>query len=1606
MVSATNTIPKINIPNRIAIVGLAGRFPGAKTIDQFWQNLRDGVEAISTFTDAELMADGVEPSLLHHPNYVKAGAVLDEVDCFDADFFGFSPKEAEMIDPQQRLFLESAWEALEQAGYSTAFYPGRIGAFAGVGWSSYLFNNLYTQPELIETVGGYQTLIGNDKDFLATRLAYKLNLKGPSYTVQTACSTSLVAVSLACQSLLNYQCDLALAGGVTVFVPQKQGYLHQAGGIFSPDGHCRAFDASAQGTIAGSGIGIVVLKRLEEAIAEGDTIHAVICGAAVNNDGAQKVGYTAPSVEGQAEVIAEALALADIDPETVTYVEAHGTGTALGDPIEVAALTQAFRASTPKRGFCALGSVKTNIGHLDAAAGIAGLIKTVLALKHCQIPPTLHFEQPNPQIDFANSPFYVNTQLTDWKPENMPRRAGVSAFGIGGTNAHVILEEAPTIEQNLSARPWQLILLSARTESALDTATTNLAQHLRQHPEANLANAAYTLQVGRRAFDYRRMLVCQTASDATAALTACDPQQVLTYVADSSPPPIVFMFPGQGAQYVNMARDLYQTEPVFREQVDRCCDLLQPHLDLDLRQVLYPESFNSNDCNSHEKITSQESEINETALTQPALFVVEYALAQLWMSWGIQPWALIGHSIGEYVAACVAGVFALEDALQLVAQRGQFMQSMPTGDMLSVSLSAQEIKRWLEPGISLAASNAPNLSVVSGDSETIAHLHRQLTDKGINCRLLHTSHAFHSAMMEPIVARFEEAVSRISLQPPTLPLISNVTGTWMTAAEAIDPSYWANHLRQTVQFAGGVAELLKQPGAVFLEVGPSRTLSTLVRQQVHDQLILTSIRHPKVPESDIAFLLGTLGRLWLVGVDIDWAGFYQQEQRQRIPLPTYPFERQRYWIEAQPAEVRRKKSQPSDDASLQKQGKVSDWFYIPTWKQSISYLGTPKRSSIEKSLTWLIFVDRCDVGHLLTEQLQQAGQTVITVQAGAQFTPISAFEYAINPEHDDDYYALLAHLRTLNQMPDRIVHCWSVTADELPNSSENQPNTQSHTQSIIDAFESHQQLGFYSLLLLTQALSKLNVADPFSQARGQQEQPVLPIVVITNHVQNVIGTERLFPAKATVLAHSRVIPNEYSNLFCRSVDIVLPPHPFTVDSPLIQQLFAELTINTSVDLSIEPPAFEPIVAYRGTHRWVQTFEPISLEATDATDATTTPNLPALRQQGVYLITGALSGEAGLGLAEHLAQTVQARLVLIGQSAFPRQQEWEQWLATHDAQNEMSLKIQQLQAIEASGAEVFLVQADGSNFEQMQQAVNQAIDRFGTIHGVIHAVETFGDALFRPMQQTGRTECQWHFQPKAHGLIVLEQVLQNRTLDFCLLQSSIVSIIGGSVAHTAANIFMDAFAHRHHQTNYLPWLSVNWDYWKFWDDHHPPTTITPTAIALAMSPEQGLSALQRVLSVQTPQVVISTANLPTRLTAQFSAKSHSTLAATPTTTAQQHSRPSLQTAYAAPQNPTEQAVTELWQELLGITPVGVYDNFFELGGHSLLAVQLVSRLRDRFQVELPLRTLLFEAPTVAELSVIIAEQQPQPEEMDVMAQLLAEIETLSPEDAQQLLTEDA
>jgi acyl transferase domain-containing protein/acyl carrier protein len=1512
----------------IAIIGMAGRFPGANDVDTFWRNLQDGLESVTFYTDEELLARGVPPKVLEDPHYVKAGAHLEGVDLFDASFFGYTPREAAETDPQHRLFLEVAWQALEDAGYDASTYRAPIGVYAGCGLNTYLLLNLFPNGRFsdMQDVSSLQGLMnGNNKDSMTTAVSYKLNLRGPAITVQTACSTSLAAVHMASRGLLNHEADMAMAGGVWVNQLHDDGYRYQPGAILSPDGHCRAFDARAAGTIVGSGVGIVVLKRLSDAVADGDTIHAVIKGSAMNNDGSAKVGYTAPSVEGQAEVILAAQAIADVPADTVSYIEAHGTGTTMGDPIEVAALTQAFRESTQRRGFCGIGSVKTNIGHLDAAAGVAGLIKTALALKHQVLPPSLNFEQPNPHIDFSSSPFYVNTASKAWPSGSTPRRAGVSSFGIGGTNVHVVIEESPPADPSGPSRSNQILALSARTGTALEAMVIRLRNRLSTRPELPLADVAYTLLTGRKGFPYRAVALCCDGSDAISILENQDPDRFFTGQAELEKPEVAFLFPGQGAQYVDMARDLYRDEPVFRREFDRCADLLKPYLDFDLLTLVHQRSDRDDQAEASARIA-------QTEVTQPALFVVEYALARLWMSWGIIPTAMIGHSVGEYVAACLADVFSLEDALRLVALRARLLQRMETGAMLSVMLPEAEIALYLNEHCDLAAVNGPELCVLSGVTGAIEAIEAELGNRGIVTRRLHVSHAFHSGMIEPVLPVFVDMVAKTELRQPKIPFLSNVSGDWITAQETTDPDYWGRHLRRTVRFHEGLRELLIDPSRVLLEVGPGETLTTLAKRHPDakpEQLILSSLPHPAKARLASSHFYLCLGKLWLKGMPIDWETFYANERRHRVSLPTYPFERQSYWVKPEGGSNQVPARAPDGDG-LHMEGRnesfsrsVDDWFYEPSWRREND--AEPVRAFTDSAGCVAIFTDEHQLGSELSIHLSTGGIEPVVISPGTAFRRHNKDYYTVRPGRREDYDLLLRAIREEGRTIRHIFHLWSMTIGS---------EVRSHTESLTK--------NFFSLFYLGQALESVKGLI----ASGTKVE----ITVITNRLGDVTGSEQLDPEKATLLGPCKVIPQEYSYLTCRVVDVELRTSDEVAKTRLVRQLLAEA----------QADHVRSIVAYRGPQRWIQTFEPVQ--------CLPLPHAPTrLRQHGVYFITGGLGG-IGLTLAEHLARTQKAKLVLLGRSPIPSREHWPKVLSTSEKSDSTRRKIEKVLQLEAFGAEVLVLQADVAIQAELKAAVAQTRLRFGTIHGVIHSAGEVGSGLISAKTEDMVSKV---FAPKLQGTHALLAVFKSEPMDFMVLCSSLASIAGGlsKVDYCAANAYLDAVARAAYCDSGLPVISVNWDSWR--EVGMAASMALPDGVGIA--PDEGAKAFERIVnSVVRPQVIVSTLDLNARLT-----QTQEDLVAQPFAFTdrgkqgeeQRHPRPALQTIFTSPDSELEKSIAEIWQSLLGLDAVGTQDNLFELGGDSLLGIQLLSRVRAAFGVDMHPADF-FRVPTVAGLAELV------------------------------------
>jgi acyl transferase domain-containing protein/thioesterase domain-containing protein/acyl carrier protein len=1332
---------------QIAIIGMAGRFPGAPDVDSLWANVSQGVESVHFFSEEELIANGETPKNLADPDYVRAWPVLAGIDRFDASFFGMSPRDAAVMDPQHRLFLETAWAALENAGYEPEKTNGPVGVFAANGMNHYMLYHLVPNREVMETVGEWLVRHnGNDMNFLATRASYQMNLRGPSLNVQTACSSALVAVHLACQSLLTGECDYALVGASTLSLPQDRGYLYKEGEILSIDGHCRPFDAGSHGTLFGSGTGCVVLRRLSDAERDGDRVLAVIRGSAINNDGSQKVGYLAPSVDGQARVISEALAVSGTHPETIGYVEAHGTGTAVGDPIEVRALTDAFRAQTQRTQYCGIGSLKANIGHLGEAAGIASLIKTVLALQAKKLPPSINYERPNPEIDFPGSPFFVNTKLSDW-PElaGAPRRAGVTALGAGGTNAHLILEAAPEAPPATPSAGPELFLLSARSDAAADRARERLAAHLENTPTISLADAAFTLQFGRKHFVHRRALVAKDAASAIEILRTQDPKRLFAGQAPAARASVAFMFPGGGAQYPGMGRDHYARGGAYKAALDECLSALEIGARTRVTRLL---------LESRADDAEAARELEKPSLALPALFATEYAMAALLASLGVEADALIGHSMGEYVAACLAGVFSTADGMGLVTRRGKLFETLPEGGMLSVALPEADARALIGNELSIAAVNARELCVVSGPVAAIEQFSRVLDTREIEWQRIHISVAAHSAMLEPILAEFSAYCAGIRFQRPTRRFVSNLTGTWIRPEEAMDPGYWVRHLRSTVRFDDGIKALLGQ-GTVLVEVGPGRTLASLARQQVPAPVAVTSLRHPRDATTDTAFLLETLGRLWVAGVSADFAKLHAAPRR-RIELPSYAFEPQRHFIAAAAKIV------AEDPLAFQpvKRKDVGEWFATSVWREKLSTSETLPRGPT------LIFADR--VG--LAEKLKAALPDAIIVRPRLRYFKLPTGEYTIHPGSVADYQALFDDLALSKQLPSQIIHLFGVTT----------PPSNAFLTLRSDDYDHFETLCFKSLLFIAQSL--------------ETHEVVSQLDVVTSNLHSVTGETTPSPVKALVLGPVLVIPREMSAVATRNIDVRLGSSRRAEISRVAELLLPELLKR----------AEDRVVALRGQARFVKALEPVTLAAPEG--------LPQrIKRGGVYLISGGLGG-IGLVLANHLARTAQAKLVLTGRTTLPVRREFPEWLRSHGPNDATSRKIAAILEIEAAGAEVLTLVADASDPASMHSVRGEILRHFGRIDGVIHAAGTLDDGLISLKTEES---AQRVLRSKARSMLVLNETFQRDPLDFFVSFSSVSGVLGleGQIDYSAANAVLDAFASSHRGRSGRLTQSIAWNAWQ-------------------------------------------------------------------------------------------------------------------------------------------------------------------------------------------------
>jgi phthiocerol/phenolphthiocerol synthesis type-I polyketide synthase E len=1341
----------------VAIIGMACRVPGAGNVAQFWKNLVEGVESIRIGTIEEQAKAGVPRHDLNDPDFVPASAVLAEPERFDAGMFGMSASEAELRDPQQLLFLELAYTALEDGGYDPRRYEGDIGVYAGSGEDAYQWRNVRRNRAALARSGTLGLAVYSHPDYVGTLSSFKLGLRGPSLTVHTACSTSMVAVHLACEALRSGECDMALAGAANVILPLGQGYVYSEGGIYSRDGHCRAFDAGATGTVGGSGGGVVLLKRLPDAVRDGDDIRAVIIGNAINNDGDTKAGFTAPSQQGQAQAIAQALSVAGIDPRTIGFVEAHGTATALGDPIEVAALTDVYARRTRDSGWCAIGSVKTNIGHLGPAAGIVSLLKAALTVQNGIVPPSLNFEAPNPAIDFGQNPFFVNTAPRVWDGDaGMPRRAAASSFGMGGTNAHLILEQAPARAPRTESSPaWHLIEISANTETALSAYASALADDLAAPGPAqsrDLRDVAYTLRVGRNQLSKRLAVVASDAADAALALLDKRRQVSGSVEGETSPP--VFLFPGQGAQHPGMGADIYATEPVYRDTVDECLALLErdgrPETALQLRELLTSGG--------------DDQALQQTSLAQPSLFIVEYALALLWRSWGVIPRAMIGHSVGEYVAATCAGVFGLSDALRVVSARGELMQALPAGAMIAVQLDEAELRGLLPEGASIAAVNGPGACVVAGPASAVDGLVGDLSAAEIGARRLRTSHAFHTAMMDPILSAFRDVVAAVELRAPQIPFASNITGEWITAQEAADPSYWARHLREPVRFGDCAATVAAAGGDLFVECGPGTQLSGLIRMRRSGHTAISCLPGRGKPGEGPRTLATAVAQLWSAGCHMDAEAVGPRGYR--VALPTYPWERQLHWVHPEPDVL--DQAEPAPDQDGLRSSAPRELFAVPVWRQLARSNGGRVPSRV------LALAGDHDG---LADLLAARGSEVIRVHRGARYERDGSGTYRVRPASREDYEALFADLIARGGVPPFILHSWTM-ADGPADSA---------------GIWAAQDDGFFSVLALVQALA------------ATVPEGGVHLDVVTAGTQEAVGRDLSRPEHATLAGAVKVLPLEFPWLTARHIDA---DSDARAQAGAAQRSAAAVGVIDEIETAAESldPRYEPLVALRNGRRWHRRFEHIALPQT----ADREPDAVVLRENGVYLITGGLGG-IGITIAEDLAARATAKLVLTSREGLPPRTSWDvpDTVATVSARAKRA--IEAIKRMEQAGAEVHVIAADVADAQAVRALRDEVITRFGRIDGIVHAAGVPGGGM---AEVKDRSAAQQVLRPKIAGTLALRDAFAAQALDFVVLCSSVTAVAGGfgQVDYCAANAFLDAHAGSDHGWNARV-VSVNWGAWR-------------------------------------------------------------------------------------------------------------------------------------------------------------------------------------------------
>ncbi len=1511
--ASTNNLKRKNLAlEPIAIIAMDCRLPGASNCEAFWELCQTGKESIEFFPPKENEQLHSSPS----EKAVYARGILKDIEYFDANFFGFSAKDAHLSDPQHRLLIESAWVAFEKAGYIPELDDYKIGIYVSMNDSTYLLNhNLIERLEpFFSDRFALQRLMS--PQCLATKIAYSLNCTGPSITIQTACSGSLVAVVLACQQLAAYHCDIALAGGISIITPQERPYIYQRGNIFSPTGHCRPFDAKAEGTVFSNGLGTVVLKRLEDALRDNDTIISVIKGASSNNDGCDKMSYTAPSVQGQMSCILSAQESAGIEANSIQYIEAHGTGTLIGDPIEIEALSKAFRKTSKQQQFCALGSLKANIGHTHVAAGIAGLIKTSLAISNCQIPPSINFEIPNPNIDWENSPFYVNKRLQHWAKNGTPRRAAVSAFGVGGTNAHVILEEAPPLAQTSPTKRSCILVLSAKSKNALQVAHDNLIAFFKKNnaddeQDGLLADVAYTLQLGRKKFDYKTGIVCNNIKEAIIGL---EENRNSTFFHSSNnsidKPRIVFLFPGQGTQYVNLSQILYKKEPVYQQYLDSCLKIASSHLKRDLKPVLFPVT---------ETDIKASEQIHQTEFTHPILFAVEYSLAKLLLSWGIRPDYMFGHSLGEYVAACLSGVFSLEDAIKIICARGKAIANCGEGAMLIAPLAEKEASLYCNSEIYLAAINSDELCVFSGKKIAIDKLYQQLTkikaDMAPMFRKLNCFYPFHSKLLTPAVESFSASLRAINRQRPTIPYLSNLTGNWVSESDIEQDSYWIDHMLNPVQLSRCAKQLSQYPDSIFIEVGPGQTLSSLISQQAtHSIKTIGLLPSNKQQKDNLAHHLieNALKMLWSYDYPINWGAYYKNEERRRVPIPTYPFEKSRYWFD----EIINDKDNKQITSDIPS-------FYIPTWiREPTPLTNEATVPSNNQKIKWIIFADDSEICTYTISRLKAQCNSVWIIERGKNYTQNNSNQFLIDQKNLIHYEKVIQEV-VKNDINDYvIIYFWSM----------NQSNKMG--KKLLDNDSLYNSL--YSVLSLIKAFYNKN------------KNAIISCVMVTNQLQTVMGTERTIPLVSSVLSLCRVLSLENQNYRFNSIDI-----EYKLNGSLVR-LYAQNILDTALTYLQKNTVEEPyIAAYRHQYCWRPSYQPIHIpEKIIETDIVIKPN-------SFYFITGGL-GAMGLTIAEWISSKAPVTLLLLSRRPFPARHEWKSWVEHYGEHDKTSQIIKKLNNILTKGSEIVVAAGDIADYKQIKLVIKKMRREYGGINGIFHLAGLPGEGVAILKNVAG---IQSVLSPKIQGILVLSKLFKNKSLDFLVCASSLTAIVGGigQLDYCAANLFLDYFVSQKQFKNCKRLLTINWNSWSsigMATNLEKSKAHEKLYLENSVSPEEAMHLLENAFKLMQNQIIISRIKPKAERKRIISAFDN---------VGKEEKAPPLATQSNT--TSTYETIRRIWQDILGVNTINQQETFYSLGGDSLSAIQLLTKLDKQFNVDISLQELA-HASTLESLTKLI------------------------------------